>query len=90
MSIDTHTNRETQSLTALAIELNTRADVHAEVSVLDRAAPFLKATNRATPLLTEQITVADDRYRWSWGDPIGPVSDPESAATQIVKVIRDR
>jgi hypothetical protein len=90
MSIDTHTNQETQSLTALAVELNTRTGVHAEVSVLDRAAPFLKATNRATPLLSERITVADDHYRWSWGEPIGPVSAPETAAAQIVKVIRDR
>ena len=89
MSIDTHTNRETQSLDTLAVELNALVGVHAEVSVLDKAAPFLKATNRATPLLTERVTVADDHYRWSWGDPIGPVSDPGSAAAQIVKVIRD-
>ncbi|MBC6457986.1 hypothetical protein [Actinomadura sp. HBU206391] len=90
MSIDTHTNRETQSLTALAVELNARVGVRAEVSVIDRAAPFLKATNRTTPLLTEQITVTDDHYRWSWGESIGPVSDPGSAAAQVVKVIRDR
>ena len=90
MSIDIHMSRKTQSLDALAVELNAGTGVRAEVSILDRANPFLMATNRATPLLTERITVADDHYRWSWGEPVGPVSDPGSAAARIVKVIRDR
>ncbi|GAA2086233.1 hypothetical protein [Actinomadura alba] len=90
MSIDTHTNRETQSLDALAVQLNALVGVHAEVSVRDGAAPFLKATNSTTPLLTEQITVTGEHYRWSWGEPVGPVSDPMAAAAQVVKVIRDR
>jgi hypothetical protein len=90
MSIDTHTDPEAQSLDALAVEINARTGMRAEVSIPEGGIPFVKATNLAAPLLTERITVTADHYRWSWGEPIGPVSDPRWAAAQVVKVIRDR
>jgi hypothetical protein len=88
MSTETQTDR--QSLDALAAELGARIGMLAQVYATEGGSPFLKATNLQTPLLTERITVSGDHYRWSWGDTIGPISDPGAAATQVVRVIRDQ
>jgi hypothetical protein len=88
MSTQTQTDR--QSLDALAAELGEWIGMRAQVCAPPGGIPFLKATNMQAPMLTERITVADDHYRWSWGDAIGPITDPGSAATRVVRVIRDQ
>lgn len=57
-------------------------------------APWLAASNTAVPVLSERITTADTgdglAYFWSWGERIGDVSDPGTAAHAIAYVLAAR
>lgn len=61
------------------------------------AAPYLRATNRHAPVLSETIHcdhhVVDGDAYWffySWGQPICPAMDKTLAARQISRVIGNR
>jgi hypothetical protein len=53
----------------------------------DEHPPKLSISNRHCPL--SEHVFADERFYWfAWGEPIGPVDDPVTAAAKIARVLR--
>lgn len=85
-----HTGTQTDDitgLTELATEV-TALGLHAAVREFPGHAPYLHVTNPQAAVLTEKVFIHEDRFWFSWAEPIARRDEPTTAAAILARVLR--
>lgn len=77
----------TVSLEKLGAELDA-SGYETKLITPENADPWLSVRNPQAPQLNERVKAGAERFLWSWGDSIAPVSDIADAAGKVGRVLR--